>query len=85
MAERIFEKNKIKLVQIPEKTIKHVGLRPGSYVEVSDDGYHIILTPIEENFTDEEWKKILLLKKEKGRTFRSGKAMLKHLRGLMKK
>jgi bifunctional DNA-binding transcriptional regulator/antitoxin component of YhaV-PrlF toxin-antitoxin module len=85
MAEKIFEKNKNILVSIPEKVIKDVGLKPGNFVEVTDDGYHIILTPVEEEFTDEEWKKIMSLKKEKGKTFKSSKALMKHLKALKKK
>ena len=81
MAEKI-NKN---LLEIPSTILKHVGLHSGDYVEVTDDGYHIILTPVEENFTDEEWKKIEAIKSEKGITFTSSKSLSKHLRSLMKK
>lgn len=85
MAEKIVEKNKIKFVPLPEKVVKRVGLHSNSYVEVSDDGYHIILTPVEEDFTKDEWQKIVALKKDKGKTFKSGKAFIKHLHGLIRK
>lgn len=82
MVEKIKQQN---LLKLPNLTLKRVGLHPGDCVEVTDDGYHIILTPIEEEFTEEEWKKILSLKKEKGKTFRSGKALIKHLNRLTQK
>lgn len=85
MVEKILEKNKSVLINIPDKIVKHVGLQPGGYVEVTDDGYHIILTPIEEEFSEEEWEKIMSLKKEKRKSFKSGEAFIKHLKGLMKK
>jgi len=39
----------------------------------------------EEEFTEEEWGKIISLKKDKGRAFKSGKELIGHLKGLMKK
>ena len=85
MVEKVLERNKVKLVPIPEKVMRDVGLHVGSYVEVTDDGYHIILTPIEEEFTEEEWKKLISLKNEKKKTFKSGRSFIKHLKGLTKK
>jgi len=85
MVEKIKKEN---LLRIPNLVLKRVGLEPGDYVEVSDDGYKIIITPKmpEEAFTDEEWKKLEKLAKEKkGRAFKSGKALLKHLNKLSKK
>ncbi len=84
MGERVFEKDKNILVPIPKKIVKHVGLRPGKYVEVSDDGYHIILTPIEDEFTEEEWKKIRALAKTKGKTYKTFKGAKRHLQKLKK-
>ena len=85
MVEKILEKNKNILIQIPQKIVKHVGLQAGGCVEVTDDGYHIILTPIEEEFTDKEWQKIIDLKKEKRKQYKSGEALIKELKGLMNK
>ncbi len=84
MAEKIFERNNNILVPIPEKVVKHVGLRSGRYVEVTDDGYHIILTPIEEEFTEEEWKKLRALAKTKGKTYKTFKGAKRHLEKLKK-
>lgn len=67
MAEKIKKEN---LLKIPNLVLKRVGLHPGSYVEVTDDGYHIILTPIEEEFTEDEWEKLISLKKRKGKRLR---------------
>ena len=58
MREQVLRKKNDSWVPIPEKVLRHVGLRPGSYVEVTDDGYHVILTPVEEEFTKEEWDKL---------------------------
>ena len=83
MAEKVLEKNKVKWVPIPEKVVKEVGLRTGSYVEVTDDGYHIILTPIEEEFTEAEWEKLrILVTKKKGKTYKSFRGVKKHLQKL---
>lgn len=84
MAEKVLEKNKVTLVPIPKKVVKEVGLHPGSYVEVTDDGYHIILTPLEEEFTEEEWKKLRALAKTKGKTYKSFEGVKRHLQRLKK-
>ena len=91
MAEKVFEKGKNILVPIPEKVAKHVGIHSGSYVEVTDDGYHVIVTPKispkeEKEFTGEELNKLEKLAVEKGgKTFKTGKAFLKYLEKLSKK
>ncbi|OGC24440.1 hypothetical protein A3J90_04775 [candidate division WOR-1 bacterium RIFOXYC2_FULL_37_10] len=85
MTVKILEKNNLKMITIPENILKHVGLSSGGLVEVTDDGYHIILTPIDEEFTESEWKKLGMLKKEKGKVFQNKKSFIKGLKGLMKK
>lgn len=85
MVEKIKKENMLK---IPNMVLKRVGLHPGDYVEVTDDGYKIIITPKvpEEAFTDEEWGKLERLAKEKkGKAFKGGEALLKHLSKLSKK
>lgn len=85
MVEKIKREN---LLRIPNMVLKRVGLHPGDYVEVSDDGYKIIITPkvTEETFTEEELEKLEgLAKGKKGRAFRSGEALQKHLDKLSKK
>jgi antitoxin component of MazEF toxin-antitoxin module len=85
MVEKIKKEN---LLKIPNLVLKRVGLEPGDYVEVTDDGYKIIITPKvpEEAFTDEEWTKLEKLAKEKkGRAFKTGAALLKHLDKLSQK
>lgn len=79
------EKIRKNILEIPPGVLKRVGLHSGDYVEVTDDGYHIILTPVEEEFSEEEWGKIEAIKKEKGRSFKTGKAFVRHLKSLMKK
>ena len=67
---------------IPKTILKHVGLKAGDYVEVTDDGYKIVIMPKikEEDFTDEEWEKLEKLSREKGgKTFKTGKTLLRHL------
>lgn len=85
MVEKIKREN---LLKIPNLVLKRVGLHPGDYVEVTDDGYKIIITPKlpDEAFTNEEWEKLEKLSKEKkGKAFKSGKALLRHLDKLSKK
>ena len=85
MVEKIKKENMLK---IPGMVLKRVGLHPGDYVEVTDDGYKIIITPKapEEAFTDEEWGKIERLAKfKKGKAFKSGEALLRHLDKISKK
>lgn len=80
MAEKIKQNN---ILKIPNMILKRVGLHPGDYVELTDDGYKIIITPKvvgEEPFSDEEWEKIeKIAKKKKGKMFKTGEALLKHL------
>ena len=92
MVKRIIEKNKIKFVPIPEKIAKDVGLTSGSYVEVANDGYRIIITPKQfsttkdHDYSEEELDKIEKLAREKGgKAFKTGKAFLKYLDQLTKK
>jgi len=89
MVKKIIEKNSNFFVPIPEQVAKHVGIHSGSYVEVVDDGYRIIVTPKgaeEEEFTEEELDKLEKLAKEKkGKTFKTGEAFIKHLEKLSKK
>jgi len=85
MVVKILEKNNQKMIAIPENILKHVGLSSGGVVEVTDDGYHIILTPVEEGFSENEWKKLESIKKEKGEIFKTKKSFIKSLKGLMKK
>jgi bifunctional DNA-binding transcriptional regulator/antitoxin component of YhaV-PrlF toxin-antitoxin module len=92
VTEKVLEKNKNILVPIPRKIVKDVGLQPGGYVEVTDDGYRIIITPKiskgdrAKEYTEEELDKLEKLAKEKGgKTFKSGEAFLKYLRKLSKK
>lgn len=85
MVEKIKREN---LLKIPNLVLKRVGLQAGDYVEVSDDGYKIIITPkgAEEAFADEEWKKLdKLAKSKKGRAFKGSNALLTHLDRLSKK
>ncbi len=79
MVEKIKKQNMLK---IPNLVLKRVGLHAGDYVEVSDDGYKIIITPKmpEEAFTDNEWGKLgKLSKSKKGKAFKSSESLLKHL------
>ena len=85
MVEKIKQEN---LLKIPMIILKRVGLHPGDYVEVTDDGYKIIVTPRvkEEAFTDKEWEKLEKISKgKKGKAFKSGEALLKHLDKIYKK
>ncbi|KAF0134120.1 MAG: hypothetical protein FD145_876 [Candidatus Saganbacteria bacterium] len=84
MVEKIKKENMLK---IPNMVLKRVGLVPGDYVEVSDDGYKIIITPKiqEKSFADDEWKKLEALSKgKKGRAFKSGEKLISHLEKLSK-
>ncbi|MBI5700544.1 hypothetical protein HZC34_01700 [Candidatus Saganbacteria bacterium] len=89
MTEKVIEKNKIKFVPIPEKIAKDVGLFAGSHVEITDDGYHIILTPKrfdDEGYSKEELDKIEKISKEKrGKIFKSGNDFVKYLNKISKK
>ena len=85
MVEKIKREN---LLKIPNLVLKRVGLHPGDYVEVTDDGYKIIITPKVpgEAFSDEEWKKLeKLAKGKKGKALIGSKALLEHLDKLSKK
>lgn len=85
MVQKINTKN---LLRIPNLILKRVGLNVGDYVELSDDGYKIIITPknTEEAFTDDEWKKIEKIAKEKkNRKYSSSKSFLKHFDKISKK
>ena len=88
MVEKIKKENMLK---IPNLVLKRVGLQPGDYVEVTDDGYKIIITPkmSEEAFTEAELDKLDKLEKlakgKKGKTFKSGAALLRYLGKLSKK
>ena len=75
------------LLKIPAVILKRMGLHPGDCVEISDDGYRIIITPKvqDEDYTAEEIAKLEMLAKEKGgRTFKSGEALLAYLDKLSK-
>jgi antitoxin component of MazEF toxin-antitoxin module len=90
MAEKVLQRKNVTLVPIPKRVVEDVGIHPGSYVEVTDDGYRIIITPKvhakEEEFTEEELNKIEKLAKEKGgKSFKSGEAFLKYLEKISKK
>lgn len=85
MVEKIKSQN---LLKIPDFVLKRVGLHAGDYVEVSDDGYKIIITPkLEgESFTGEELDKLgKLAKGKKGKAFKNSHALLAHLDKLIKK
>jgi len=81
MAQKILNKNSIIL---PKEVIKHVGIKSGDFVQVTDDGYHIILTPVLEEFTAEEWKKIKTLNNLKGKEYKTIKNVKSHLSKLKK-
>lgn len=81
MAEKLQKKN---LLLIPAKVVKHVGLKPGDHVEVSDDGYHIIITPISEEYDEGEWAKISALSAAKGKSYTTLKGARGHLNRLKK-
>ena len=89
MVGKVIKKANKTMISIPNSIVKHMGLESGSHVKVTDDGYRIIITPKsvnkEEKYTEEEWRKIISLKKEKGKVFKNGKAFMKNLRSLMKK
>jgi len=85
MVEKIKKEN---LIKIPDMILERVGLHRGDYVEVSDDGYKIIITPKVENetFSDDEFDKLeRLILDNKKRSFSSGKTLLKHLDDISKK
>lgn len=84
MIETVLERNNTTLVPIPDEVVKEVGLHRGTRVEVTDDGYHIILTPLEEDFTDAEWEKLKKLAATKGKTYKTFKGVKKHLQSLKK-
>ncbi|MBI5700284.1 hypothetical protein HZC34_00345 [Candidatus Saganbacteria bacterium] len=85
MVEKIKKEN---LLRIPNLVLKRVGLHPGDYVEVADDGYKIIITPksVDEAFSDEELLKLEKLSKgKKGKAFKNSEALSRHLDKLSKK
>lgn len=81
MAEKLLKSN---LIPIPTQIIKHVGLKQGDRVEVTDDGYHIIITPVDEKFTEEEWAKLEVLAGAKGKSYKNAAGVRKHLQKLKK-
>ncbi|OGC07242.1 hypothetical protein A2230_09245 [candidate division WOR-1 bacterium RIFOXYA2_FULL_36_21] len=85
MVQKIKEKNMLK---IPDLILDRVGLHKGDYVEVTDDGYKIIITPKtkEETFNDEEFKKLeKLADNKKNKSFKDGNELLLHLEKISKK
>ncbi|MEW6189667.1 MAG: AbrB/MazE/SpoVT family DNA-binding domain-containing protein [Actinomycetota bacterium] len=81
MVRRLSERNTI---TIPKDILKRIGLKPGDYFEITDDGNRIILTPkiVEDKFTDEEWEKLEKLARERGRVYKTATEAKKHLEGL---
>jgi len=77
---------KRKTITIPSKVLEHVGSRPGDLFEITDDGNRIILTPKEvgDRFTEEEWRKLQKLVRERGKVYRSGSRAKDHLKRLAK-
>lgn len=78
--------SKRKTITIPSQTLKRVGSKPGDLFEVSDDGSRIVLTPkvVGDRFTEEEWKKLESLVRERGKKYRSGARAKEHLKRLVK-
>ena len=83
MLKQLGERNTITL---PKKILEHIGLKPGDYVEITDDGRRIILTPkvIEDVFTDEEWEKLEKLATERGVICKSGVEAKRYIEKLAK-
>lgn len=83
MVRRLSERN---IITIPKKNLEHLGCKPGDIFDITDDGHSIILTPkiVEDRFTNEEWKKLEKLTRQKGRIYKSASGAKKHLERLMK-
>lgn len=81
MVRRITSRNTI---TIPKRALEQVGAGEGTYFEITDDGTRIILTPKEigDRLTDEEWKKLDRLRKEKGTVYEKASGAKSHLRRL---
>jgi AbrB family looped-hinge helix DNA binding protein len=87
------EKRRIKLVRqltqrktitIPSEVLEQVGSKPGDLFEITNDGYRIILIPkvIEDKFTEQEWKKLNQIAKEKGTVYKEAINAKSHLKDL---
>lgn len=75
-----------KTVTIPGQILKHVGVEPGDFFEITEDGRRIILTPkiIEDRFTEEEWEKLEKLAREKGKVYKGASEAKNHLKRMMR-
>lgn len=75
---------KRKTITIPSEVLKHLGSKPGDLFEVTDDSGRIILTPkvVGDRFTKEEWSKLEVLVRERGKIYRSAARAKDHLKRL---
>jgi AbrB family looped-hinge helix DNA binding protein len=73
-------------ITIPKKILTDVGAGAGDYLEITDDGKRIILTPrvIEERYSDEEWRNLESLAKKRGKVFAKGSEAKEHIKRLAK-
>jgi bifunctional DNA-binding transcriptional regulator/antitoxin component of YhaV-PrlF toxin-antitoxin module len=78
--------SKRKTITIPSETLNRVGSKPGDLFEVADDGSRIILTPkvVGDRLTEEEWKKLEGLVRERGKRYQSGARAKEHLKRIVK-
>ena len=82
MTQEIKEKNTL---NIPQFILKRVGLKKGDFVEVSDDGYKIIIIPTAENepYSEDEWDKLKkIAKSTKTRRFSNSSKLLSYINKL---
>ncbi|MBS3908012.1 MAG: AbrB/MazE/SpoVT family DNA-binding domain-containing protein [Actinobacteria bacterium] len=81
MIRRLTERSSI---SIPKENLERVGVQPGDYFEVSDDGRRIILTPkvVDDKFSEKEWEELASLAKKAGKKYKTAASAKKHLERL---
>ncbi|MHB1253929.1 MAG: AbrB/MazE/SpoVT family DNA-binding domain-containing protein [Candidatus Humimicrobiaceae bacterium] len=74
-----------KTITIPTEILEKIGSKPGDLFEITNDGYCIILIPkvIEDKFTEQEWKKLNQIAKEKGVVYKESEDAKSHLKDLI--
>ncbi|MCX6383393.1 MAG: AbrB/MazE/SpoVT family DNA-binding domain-containing protein [Actinobacteria bacterium] len=82
MVRQLSQRNTI---TIPSKVLEQIGSKPGDFFEITNDGYRIILIPkvVDDKFAEQEWEKLNLIAKEKGRVYKEAEGTRNHLKGLI--
>ena len=71
-------------ITLPKEVLERIGVGAGNFLEISEDGRQIILTPkvLEDLFSDEEWEKFEHIVKEEGTIYSNAEDAKAHLRRL---